>query len=260
MGPVPALLLLSLPRDVGIPPRSIPAPLRIAVHPLRCDRRRQRRLHRLAHRARHTTRPSPTGGCTTRWRRRLLLVSLLFWWPIVTPCSPRARTLSGFGKLGYIVLATIPQTFGGLLVALAGHVLYPGYGNGPQLLGFDAMTDQQIAGASIALVSKIALLGGVLRGLHEPAQHRHRWPRRRWWRRWRRRIESTSRCPASPPIRGAALARRCRRRADDRGTSRGPSTDQGAGRYRVWPGLMSAPARWLADSISETACSTLVPG
>jgi hypothetical protein len=56
------------------------------------------------------------------------------------------------------VLATIPQTLGGLLVALAGHVLYPGYGAGPRLVGLDPMTDQEIAGASIALVSKIALL------------------------------------------------------------------------------------------------------
>ena len=36
-------------------------------------------------------------------------------------------------------------------------MLYPGYGGGPQLVGLDAMTDQQIAGASIALVSKVAL-------------------------------------------------------------------------------------------------------
>jgi len=65
----------------------------------------------------------------------------------VTPCSPPARALTGFGKLGYIVLATIPQTLGGLLVALAGHVLYPAYGSGPQLVGVDALTDQQIAGS-----------------------------------------------------------------------------------------------------------------
>jgi hypothetical protein len=56
------------------------------------------------------------------------------------------------------MLATIPQTFGGLLVALASHVLYAGYGDGPRLVGLDPITDQQIAGASIALVSKIALL------------------------------------------------------------------------------------------------------
>jgi hypothetical protein len=37
-------------------------------------------------------------------------------------------------------------------------VLYPGYGDGARLVGLDPMTDQQIAGASIALISKIALL------------------------------------------------------------------------------------------------------
>jgi putative membrane protein len=156
MGPVSALLLLSLPRDAGIAPRSVPRPLRLAVHPV---------VAIIAVNAGfivwHLT-PAYDAALAHGWlydlmQTTLLLVSVLFWWPIVTPCSPPARALTGFGKLGYIVLATIPQTFGGLLVALAGHVLYPAYGAGPQLVGIDAMTDQQIAGASIALVSKIAL-------------------------------------------------------------------------------------------------------
>jgi putative membrane protein len=156
MGPVPVLLLLSLPRDAGIAPRSVPRPLRLAVHPV---------VAIIAVNAGfivwHLT-PAYDAAIAHGWlydlmQTTLLLVSVLFWWPIVTPCSPPARALTGFGKLGYIVLATIPQTLGGLLVALAGHVLYPAYGAGPQLVGIDAMTDQQIAGASIALVSKIAL-------------------------------------------------------------------------------------------------------
>ena len=156
MGPVPALLLLSLPRNAGIAPRSVPFPLRIAVHPI---------VAIIAVNAGfiawHVA-PAYDAALAHWWlydlmQATLLLVSLLFWWPIVTPCSPPARALTGFGKLGYIVLATIPQTLGGLIVALAGHVLYPGYGPGPQLVGMDAMTDQQVAGASIALVSKIAL-------------------------------------------------------------------------------------------------------
>ena len=156
MGPVPALLLLALPRNAGIAPRSVPLPLRLAVHPI---------VAIIAVNAGfivwHLT-PAYDAALASWWlydvmQATLLLVSLLFWWPIVTPCSPPARALTGFGKLGYIVLATIPQTLGGLLVALAGHVLYPGYGAGPRLVGVDAITDQQIAGASIALVSKIAL-------------------------------------------------------------------------------------------------------
>jgi putative membrane protein len=156
MGPVPALLLLSLPRNAGIDGRSVPRVLRWAVHPA---------IAIVAVNAGfiawHVT-PVYDAALASWWlydlmQATLLLVSLLFWWPIVTPCSPPAKALTGFGKLGYIVLATIPQTLGGLLVALAGHVLYPGYGAGPQLVGVGAMTDQQIAGASIALVSKIAL-------------------------------------------------------------------------------------------------------
>jgi putative membrane protein len=157
MGPVPALLLLSLPRQAGISPKAVPRVLRLAVHPV---------VAIIAINAGFIAwHVSPTfdAALANGWlydlmELTLLLVSLLFWWPIVTPCSPPARALSGFGKLGYIVLATIPQTFGGLLVALAGHVLYPGYGAGPRLVGLDPMTDQEIAGASIALVSKIALL------------------------------------------------------------------------------------------------------
>jgi putative membrane protein len=158
MGPVPALLLLSLPRNAGIDARSVPTVLRLAVHPA---------VAILALNAGfiawHLT-PAYDAALANGWlydlmQATLLLVSVLFWWPIVTPCSPPAKALTGFGKLGYIVLATIPQTLGGLLVALAGHVLYPGYGAGPHLVGLDPMTDQQIAGASIALVSKIALFG-----------------------------------------------------------------------------------------------------
>jgi cytochrome c oxidase assembly factor CtaG len=156
MGPVPALLLLSLPRNAGIVPRSVPRPLRLAVHPI---------VAIIAVNAGFIVwhlAPVYDAALVQGWlydlmQTTLLLVSVLFWWPIVTPCLPPARALTGFGKLGYIVLATIPQTLGGLLVALAGHVLYPAYGAGPQLVGIDAMTDQQIAGASIALVSKIAL-------------------------------------------------------------------------------------------------------
>ena len=157
MGPVPALLLLSLPRNARITPASVPRPVRLAVHPAAAIV-----ALNLGFIAWHLT-PAFDAALAHAWlydlmEITLLVVSLLFWWPIVTPCSPPARALSGFGKLGYIVLATLPQTFGGLLVALAGHVLYPGYGAGPRLVGVDPMTDQEIAGASIALVSKIALL------------------------------------------------------------------------------------------------------
>jgi cytochrome c oxidase assembly factor CtaG len=86
----------------------------------------------------------------------LLAASILFWWVIVVPLGDR-RILSPWATLGYIFVATIPQTFGGITVALAKHALYPTYGLAPRLFGLASMTDQQIAGACIALISKIAL-------------------------------------------------------------------------------------------------------
>ena len=86
----------------------------------------------------------------------LLAASVLFWWPIVVPLGDR-RVLSRWGTLGYIMVATIPQTFGGITVALAKHALYPTYGLAPRIFGLGVLTDQQIAGACIALVSKVAL-------------------------------------------------------------------------------------------------------
>ena len=77
----------------------------------------------------------------------MLGVSLLFWRPIV-------RSSDAFppvARLFYIVLATIPQTFAGLLLMFSRHRLYA---TGP---GAGGLADQQLAGAMLALLSKIAL-------------------------------------------------------------------------------------------------------
>ncbi len=84
-------------------------------------------------------------------------VSIAFWWPIVMPPFAGRTGLAPLGKLGYILLATIPQTFGGLLFALARHPFYPGYDGAPRLLGLSALSDQQVAGACMAIISKLAL-------------------------------------------------------------------------------------------------------
>ena len=158
MGVIAPLLLLALPRDPRVnPPMVVVRALRLLVHPA---------VAIVAVNAAffgwHMSGPY-NAAVGTSWLYdlqllTLLLVSLAFWWPIVTPFSPPVKAMSPLGKLGYILLATIPQTFGGLAVALAHRVLYSAYGSNPHALGLDAMTDQQIAGASIALLSKAALL------------------------------------------------------------------------------------------------------
>jgi putative membrane protein len=161
MGAVPPLLLLALPRYPRIRlPRPALAVLRLAVHPLVAIV-----AVNVAFFGWHTA-GLFDAALQNAWlyaamQISLLLVSLAFWWPIITPFSPPVRCMTPLGKVGYILLATIPQTFGGLVVALAHRALYPVYAAAPRLLGLDAMTDQQIAGASIALVSKIALFAAM---------------------------------------------------------------------------------------------------
>ena len=100
----------------------------------------------------------------------LLLVSVAFWWAIIEPGgSPRMTPLI---KLGYILLATIPQTFAGLIFALAHHTFYPGYADAAPRVGMSALTDQQVAGACMALLSKLALFAAfsvVLWRILDPA-------------------------------------------------------------------------------------------
>ena len=162
MGGVAPLLLLALPRYPRIhPPALVVKTLRVLVHPAFAIV-----AVNAAFFGWHMSAPFDA-AVSHPWiydlqQLSLLLASLAFWWPIVTPFSPPVRAMSPLGKLGYILLATIPQTFGGLAVALAHRVLYAAYGEHPRVLGLDPMTDQQIAGASIALLSKVALLAAFV--------------------------------------------------------------------------------------------------
>ncbi|HEX6492211.1 MAG TPA: cytochrome c oxidase assembly protein [Candidatus Dormibacteraeota bacterium] len=87
----------------------------------------------------------------------LLLVSLGFWWPIVKPGGCGRWCMGSWGKLGYILVATVPQTFAGLLFALAHRAFYTDYADAARSLGVNPLTDQQLAGACMAVLSKLAL-------------------------------------------------------------------------------------------------------
>ena len=172
MGVVPPLLLLGLPaRGWSRVPRRLVRVARPLVHPI-CGIL----AINLAFFGWHLTGAyeDSLGNAELYAAQQLSLLaaSLLFWWPIVVPMGDR-RVLSRWATLGYIMVATIPQTFGGITVALAKHPLYPTYGLAPRIAGIGVLTDQQIAGACIALVSKIALFIAFsvvfLRMLNEPA-------------------------------------------------------------------------------------------
>ncbi len=157
MGVVPPLILLALPMHPRVRvPRLVAVSLRALVHPLPAVL-----MVNAAFFCWHIS--GPYDAAASNWslyaaeQATLLLASVAFWWPIVSPLSPPVKSMTALGKLGYIVLATIPQTFGGLIVALAHHPLYLTYVSSPRLFDLSVMTDQQLAGVSIALVSKISL-------------------------------------------------------------------------------------------------------
>jgi cytochrome c oxidase assembly factor CtaG len=102
----------------------------------------------------------------------LLIVSLAFWWPIVKPAGWGRWSMGPLIKLGYILLATIPQTFAGLLFALAHRAFYTDYASATRALGLSPLADQQVAGACMALLSKLALFAAfsvVMWRMLEPA-------------------------------------------------------------------------------------------
>lgn len=158
MGAVPALLLLALPRRTSL---RLPGWARrtglVLVHPVVAIV-----LINVAFFAWHTSAPFDdaigNGWVYSAEQISLLAVSLLFWWAVIGPFpeAPQVR-LSPWVKLGYILLATLPQTMGGITVALAHHPLYAAYADAPRLFGMSPLFDQQIAGACIALLSKVAL-------------------------------------------------------------------------------------------------------
>jgi cytochrome c oxidase assembly factor CtaG len=78
----------------------------------------------------------------------LLLAGLCFWWPVVDPLHA-AAPLEPIAKLGYLVIAGVPPTVPGVLLALARAPLYP---------SFPALDDQQYSGLLLFGTAKFVLL------------------------------------------------------------------------------------------------------
>ncbi len=78
----------------------------------------------------------------------LLLAGLCFWWPVIDPLGEPARRLEPIAKSGYLVLAGVPPTLPGIVLALSRHPIYPAY----------AAVDQQYAGLVLFGTTKFALL------------------------------------------------------------------------------------------------------
>jgi putative membrane protein len=156
MGFAPPLLLLALPAPPAPLPRRVAAVARVLVHPAVAIVAVNLVFfgwHAPVLYSASLEHPS----LYALQQLMLFAVSLQFWWAIVEPAGSGPRSMSSLFKLGYILLATIPQTFAGMLFALARHTFYAPYAAAPRITGLDALGDQQLAGALMAVLSKLAL-------------------------------------------------------------------------------------------------------
>ena len=75
-----------------------------------------------------------------------LSASLLLWWPVMA-----SGGLSRMGKIGYLLVAGVPPTIPGVVLAFSRHPLYLGY----------QLDDQQLAGLLLFATAKFTLIGGT---------------------------------------------------------------------------------------------------
>jgi putative membrane protein len=156
MGFAPPLLLLALPRTLPAAPRPLRMVGRVLVHPA-CAIVLVNAVFFGWHAPLLYDAALQHAALYGLQQLMLLAVSLAFWWAIVEPTGSGPWTMTGLLKLGYILLATIPQTFAGLLFALAHKVFYAPYAAAPRVTGLSPLADQQLAGALMAILSKLAL-------------------------------------------------------------------------------------------------------
>ncbi len=82
--------------------------------------------------------------------------ALLFWWTIIDPKPMKAR-LSFPARIGFIVINEIQVIILGMSLTLRHGLLYPHYTERSQVLGFNALGDQQSGGASMWVMGSMML-------------------------------------------------------------------------------------------------------
>ncbi len=87
-----------------------------------------------------------------------LIAAVCFWWPIIRPVDAPGG-LAPIAKIAYLVIAGVPPTIPGVILALS---RTPVYSSGDSaLLGLSRLEDQQLAGLILFATAKFALLAGA---------------------------------------------------------------------------------------------------
>jgi putative membrane protein len=74
-----------------------------------------------------------------------LVVSVLMWWPVLSPL-PELPRLSYPGQMLYLFLLSIPMAIVSVYISYSDTVLYPLYASAPRVWGISPMNDQMIGG------------------------------------------------------------------------------------------------------------------
>jgi putative membrane protein len=86
----------------------------------------------------------------------LSAAGLLYWWHLLSPIRARLR-LGGLGPVTYMVSTKLFVGLLGIGLTFAPHALYPFYEHTQRTWGLSAATDQQLAGAVMALEQSIVM-------------------------------------------------------------------------------------------------------
>jgi cytochrome c oxidase assembly factor CtaG len=80
----------------------------------------------------------------------------LYWWHLLSPIPGRHR-LTGMGPVVYMVATKLGVGLLGIVITFAPHAIYDFYENQGPVWGMDAHTDQQVAGALMAIEQSIVM-------------------------------------------------------------------------------------------------------
>lgn len=89
----------------------------------------------------------------------LVGTALFTWMPLYSPIPDVLRRLPLPGQMLYCAIQSIPGSLIGSLIALSERVVYRHYGTAPALLGVDPLSDQQLGGLLMWVVTGTFFLG-----------------------------------------------------------------------------------------------------
>ena len=104
-----------------------------------------------------------------------LLAGLFVWWPLVGADPAPRRTLNGFERMVYLIVAMVPMTIVGAYLNRTTGVVYAPYAATSRSFGVSAVLDQQNAGAIMWVAgSCVMVAAGLWAAVHALVEEERR--------------------------------------------------------------------------------------